>query len=44
MKSKINHILVAGVIGTVGLGLTACTDLDETIYQNIASETHVMSE
>ncbi|MBM6992481.1 MAG: RagB/SusD family nutrient uptake outer membrane protein [Prevotella sp.] len=44
MKSIINKIILSAAIGTAGLAFSGCTNLDETLYQDIASETHTMSE
>ena len=44
MKSIINNIIFSTFIGFVGFSVNGCTNLDETIYNDIASETHEMSE
>lgn len=44
MKTKINKILLFAIIGTIGCSVNGCTNLDETLYSDISSETHEMSE
>ena len=44
MKTKINKILLFAIIGAIGCSVNGCTNLDETLYSDISSETHEMSE
>lgn len=44
MKTIINEIIFSIFIGLIGFSVSGCTNLDETIYNDIASETHEMSE
>lgn len=44
MKTKTNKIFLFAIIGAVGCLVNGCTNLDETLYSDISSETHEMSE
>lgn len=44
MKTKTNKIFLFAIIGVVGCLVNGCTNLDETLYSDISSETHEMSE
>ncbi len=44
MNTKINKILVSAIVGTCGLTMTGCTDLDEKLYSVIATEQHPLSQ
>lgn len=44
MKTKTNKIFLFAIIGAIGCSVNGCTNLDETLYSDISSETHEMSE
>lgn len=44
MNTKINKILVSAIVGTCGLTMIGCTDLDEKLYSVIATEQHPLSQ
>ncbi len=44
MNTKINKLLVSAIVGTCGLSMVGCTDLDEKVYSVIASEQHTFSQ
>ena len=39
MKAIYNKIIVSAMVGAAGLTIAGCTDLDETLYSQMASET-----
>lgn len=44
MKTKLITYIVAAIIGLTSFGISSCTDLNETIYSEIASEKYTFSE
>ena len=44
MNKKINKLLVSAIVGTCGLSMVGCTDLDEKVYSVIASEQHTFTQ
>ena len=44
MKAIYNKIIVSAMVGAAGLTIAGCTDLDETLYSQMASETHEFTE
>lgn len=44
MNTKFRNILYGTMLGVAGLATTGCTDLDEHLYDTIATENHEFME
>lgn len=44
MKAIYNKIIVSAMVGAAGLTIAGCTDLDETIYDRLASEKYEFTD
>ena len=40
MKALYNKVIVSAMVGATGLIIGGCTDLDEKLYSQLASETY----